>query len=211
MLLALSSASGVFGAAFLYDNTALDTGNALLYSVGPYSGIGDQIRLASNGRADYAQLQFFNAGAAGSFDVQLRFYEVGAPVGALIGSAFTLNDVQSTGSDVIDVSFYLQGLALPQDLVFVATINADAGMDLGINLFEPPVVGLSDNTFMIVDTGSSFQAFSSYENVYFQITAIPEPSTLALTGAALAACAVLRRRRVCTRQVYPGRNASILP
>jgi hypothetical protein len=193
----------MLGATSLYDNTAVSTGNALMYSVGSYSGIGDRIRLASSARATFTQMQFFNAGAAGMFDVQLQFYEVGSPVGASIGPAFRIEGVQSTGYDIVDVSFSLKGLLLPQDVVFIATVNAEAGMDLGVNLFEPPVVGTSDNTFMIVDTGASLEAFSSYENVYFQITAVPEPSTLALTGAAFAACAVLRRRRRMSNRGRP--------
>jgi hypothetical protein len=194
-LLALSGAPRALeAAALLYDNTAVDTFNTLFYSVGPYNGIGDQVVLATPGVAATAQLQFFNAGHPGTFDVELRLYEAGTPVGPQLGS-FTQAGVASTGLDVIDVLFHLGGLTLPQEIVFVAAVQASGGMDLGLNLFEPPSVGVSDNTFLIVDTGIIETAVSSNENLYFQITAVPEPSTLSLLGAGLAVAGVWRRRR----------------
>jgi hypothetical protein len=194
-LLALSGVPRAFGAAaLLYDNTAVDTFNTLFYSVGPYDGIGDQVQLAAPGHAAAARLQLFNLGAAGNFDVELRLYEAGVPVGPQLGS-FSQAGVASAGLDIIDVVFDLGGLALPQDVVFVAAVQAGGGMDLGLNLFQPPTVGLSDSTFLIVDTGTIAPAVSSNENVYFQITAVPEPSTLSLLVMGVAIGGVLRRRR----------------
>src|ERR1039457_2118742 len=80
VLLALCSASGAF-AGLLYNNTTTDTGDTLLYSAGPYTGIGDQIHLVAPGNAVSALLQMYNLGAPGTFDVALRFYQVGAPMG----------------------------------------------------------------------------------------------------------------------------------
>jgi hypothetical protein len=107
--------------------------------------------------------------------------------------------VASAGGDVIDLQFALGGLAMPQDVIFVATvINATDGMDLGLNLFEPPALGSSDNTFLIVADNTGFsQAASANENVYFQLSdsAVPEPATFSLFGAGLAAAGLWRRRR----------------
>jgi hypothetical protein len=153
-MLSLALAPGAV-AGLLYDNTTNDTGDTLLFSSGPYSGIGDQIHLvAASDDSASALLQLFNAGGPGTFDIELRFYQVGAPVGAQIGGAFTLTGIASTGLDAINLQFALGGLHVPQDLIFVASVaNATSGMDLGLDLFEPPGTGSSDNTFLIVDSG----------------------------------------------------------
>jgi hypothetical protein len=199
VLLALAGASGAF-AGLLYDNTTTPTPDTVLYSAGAYTGIGDQIHLAAPGDAAMALLQFFNAGGAGTFDAELRFYQVGAPVGAQVGGAFALTGVTSTGGDTVNLQFALGGLALPQDVIFVASvINATDGMDLGLNLFEPPGAGSSDNTFLIVadSTGFSQASLPAAENVYFQLSdsAAPEPSTSSLLAAGLAAAALWLKRR----------------
>ena len=198
VLLALSSASGAF-AGLLYDNTTVDQSHTLIYSTGPYTGIGDQIHLVAAGNAVSALLQMYNNGGAGTFDAELRFYQVGAPVGAQVGGTFTRFNVASAGGDVIDLQFALGGLAMPQDVIFVTTvINFTDGMDLGLNLFEPPALGSSDNTFLIVADNTGFsQAASANENVYFQLSdsAVPEPATFSLFGAGLAAAGLWRRRR----------------
>jgi hypothetical protein len=65
-------------------------------------------------------------------------------------------------------------------------------------MFEPPTLGSSDNTFLIVGDASGFsQAASASENVFFQLSdsAAPEPSTFTLLGAALAAAGLWRSRR----------------
>jgi len=198
VLLALSSASGAF-AGLLYDNTTVDQSHTLIYSTGPYTGIGDQIHLVAAGNAVSALLQMYNNGGAGTFDAELRFYQVDAPVGAQVGGTFTSAGLTSTGADIINMGFALGGLALPQDVIFVATVtNATDGMDLGLNLFEPPAPGSSDNTFLIVADNTGFsQAASANENVYFQLSdsAVPEPATFSLFGAGLAAAGLWRRRR----------------
>ena len=192
-LLTLSSASGGFAA--LYDNTAIDTRHTLLYSVGPYNGIGDQIQLGGPGVGWFAKVQLFNEGGPGTFDAELRFYEVGAPVGAQIGGTFTLANVTAPASDIIDLTFFLDSLLLPDNLIFVVTVDKPSiGTDLGLTLFQPPTVGFSDETFLVVDTGSFSTEVSSDENVYFQLTPVPEPSTIVLLGLGLVAVLIRRGR-----------------
>jgi hypothetical protein len=187
--------------ATLYDNTTSDTLNTLFYSVGPYSGIGDQIELASDRRAASAELQFFNAAAPGEFNAQLRFYEVGSPVGVQLGQTFSVPGVASAGSDIINVIFDLGALALPQNVVFIASVSgASDGMDLGVNLFEPPAVGSSDNTFLIVDAGGFSHEVSSNNNVYFRLLEVPEPSVVSLSALGLGALAVWRGMRRVRRR-----------
>lgn len=193
--LALSTAAAA-SAGVIYSNTTTDTFGTLLFSVGPYTGIGDQIQLTAASNADTGRVQMYNSGGAGTFDAILRFYQVGAPVGTQIGSSYTLTGIASTGGDVIDLTFALGTLALPQDLIFVASVNnVSGGMDLGLNMFEPPTVGSSGNAFLIVHAGTFSQSVSASENVFFELSVadVPEPSTVVLIGFGLAAVAFGRR------------------
>jgi hypothetical protein len=179
-------------ATTLYDNTVTDTLDTVFYSIGPYSALGDQIQLISAGTATQAEVEMFNNGSAGTFDAQLNFYNVGSPVGSLLGS-FILSNISSEGSDVIDMTFDLgAGLTVPEDLIFTVSLNnVGAGMDLGVDMFEPPDVGSSDNSFMIVESGGLYSTLgTNSENVYFQLngtagTSAPEASSLVLLGTGL--------------------------
>lgn len=178
----------------LYDNTTTDTLATVLYSLGPYAALGDQIHLVSAGTANQAKVQMFNNGGAGTFNAELDFFNAGSPLGSPLGS-FNLAGISSLGLDVIDLTFGLGGgLMLPQDLVFTVSVsNLSPNMDLGLNMFEPPTAGTSDNSFMIVATGGPtfFQLGTDNENVYFQlsgtsgVSAVPEVSTLTLLGTGL--------------------------
>lgn len=178
------------GTTILYDNTTTDTGDTVLYSIGPYTALGDQIHLSFPGLASQAEVQMFNNGNAGAFDAELDFFEAGAPVGSQIGSS-TLTGISSVGADVIDMTFDLSTMPnVPQDIIFTVSIaNSTPGMDLGVDMFDPPAVGSSDNTFMIAGTGGAYSELPvSGENVYFQLSgttsvSAPEPSTLALLVA----------------------------
>lgn len=181
-------------ATILYDNTTTDTLDTFLYSLGPpYTALGDQIHLSSTGTANQAEVEMFNNGAAGTFDAELDFYNVGSPVGSLLGS-FDLTDISSVGSDVIDLTFDLgAGLTVPQDLIFTVSVSnmSSNNMDLGVDMFEPPTVGSSDNSFMIDESGGVFsQLGTNSENVYFQLSgtpsaSTPEASSLTLLGTGL--------------------------
>jgi len=94
-LLMLTTASGAW-ASLLYDNTSTDTGDTVLYSIGPYTALGDQIQLDSAGVATQAEVELFNNGVAGTFDAELDFFNVGSPVGSFLGSS-ALTDISSVG------------------------------------------------------------------------------------------------------------------
>jgi len=191
-------------ASLLYDNTSMDTGDTLLYSVGPYIALGDQIQMVSAGNATQAMVQLFNNGGAGTFDAELDFFEVGSPVGSFLGSA-SLTGISSVGLDVLNLTFNLgAGIMLPQDLVWTVSVsNASTGMDLGVDFYEPPTVGSSDNSFMIAATsGPSYsQLTTNSEDVFFQVSgtaqsSTPEASSLVLmTGGLLFLGTTLRSRR----------------
>jgi hypothetical protein len=200
-LLMLGCASGA-RATILYDNTTTDTFATFLYSLGPpYTALGDQIHLISAGTADQAEVEMFNNGDAGTFDVELDFYNVGSPVGSLLGS-FDLTGISSVGSDVIDLTFDLgAGLSVPQDLIFTVSVSnmSSNTMDLGVDMFEPPTVGSSDNSFMIDQSGGVFsQLGTNSENVYFQLSgtaaaSVPEASSLTLLGSGLLVVGIALR------------------
>ena len=205
---------GLFGCAsaladtILYDNTLKPTYDTVLYSVGPYLALGDQVQLISPGVADQAKIELFNNGGAGTFDVDLDLFQVDSPVGALIGSA-ALTGIATTGRDVLDLTFPLANFAVPQNFIFTVSVanqnpvNPSVPLDLGVDMFEPPDIGTSDNGFMIAEnTAMQFlQLATNSENVYFQIsgtpsTAVPEPScgTMVTLGILVWRCRGLRRR-----------------
>lgn len=205
-LLALASGFSVAsGSTLLYSNTQDDMFDSSLYSFGPYRGIGDQIMLVSaTSSADTARVQMYNNGGAGIFNPTLWFYNVGTtngtPVGAQIGTSFTIVGVSTSGADVIDMSFALGGIALPKDLVFVVTIaNATENLDLGLNFFEPPNVGSSSNTFfVVVKNDGVFSQAESNANLFFELVGqqqadVTEPGTLCLLGLGLVA--LFRKRK----------------
>lgn len=194
-------------ATIVFSNTTNDTGNTFLYSFGPYVEIGDQIALVSTQRAaNTAVTQFFNnGGSAGTFDATLRFFQVGAPVGAQIGGSFTAtgNSIASLG--VLNVSWALGGLVLPDNVIFTLSVsNLTGSPDLGLDLFDAPTVGTSSNAFFIAaKSGPIYSQVSSGDvpadsNVYFSLDAsaasVPEPGTMLLTLLALPAFALARRR-----------------
>lgn len=208
--LTLGLAPGAQATILLYDNTTTDTLDLVPYSNGPtnsigspYTALGDQIQLASAGTATQALVQMYNAGDPGTFDAELDFW---TPVGSFLGSYDSLGNI-SIGGDVINLTFDLAtGLALPQNVVFTVSVsNLSASLNLGLDMFEPPTTGSSDNTFMIAETAGTafFQIDTNNENVYFQLSgtgsaAAPEISTSMLLGTGLLAlgfAALLRRSR----------------
>jgi hypothetical protein len=205
VLLSLGCATRASAKVVMYDNTTTPTLDTFFYSVGPYLALGDLIDLVSSGTATDASVEMFNDGAAGTFDAQLNLYSVGSPVGSLIGSS-NVTGISSVGGDVLDFSFsFGTGITVPQDIVFTLSVsNMSPNMDLGVDMFEPPMVGSSDNTFMISE--SSPGTFSQLptpnnENVYFQLSGdiasgVPEPGSVWLVGLGLAAAGIgcMRRR-----------------
>jgi len=73
---------------------------------------------------------------------------------------------------------------------------------VGLNMFEPPVIGASDGSFMIRDAGGFSTLSTPTENVFFQLDAttqgpatIPEPATLAMVGGGLLLALLANRRK----------------
>ena len=201
-ILAIAAAVGASGST-VYSNTTTDTFDTIFYSVGPFSGLGDEVSLAGADRlATQATVQFFNNGAAGTFDAVLRLFQVGAPVGAQIGTDFSVNVIAAPSLGVFNVAFDTGGILVPDNLIFLVYLgNVSNGVDVGLNMFEPPSIGASDGSFMIRDAGGFSALSTPNENVFFQLDAttqgppIPEPATLAMVGGGLLLALLANRRK----------------
>ena len=201
--LLLAVASTLPAAAVVYQNTTTDTGNAFQFSANPFTQIGDQIGLAGTDRVAVSSLvELFNDGNAGTVDVILRLFQVGLPVGAQIGSDFVRTGVDvpalsDPSGGVFNVSFNLPGVLVPDNLVFTVEVkNSSAGVDIfGVELFEPPTFGSSDNTFAIGYDGTNFVQQATFgENVFFELDAIaPEPATFGCSFIAFFVAFLLKR------------------
>ena len=192
---------GYAQAAIVYSNTTKDTLDTLAYAANGFTQMGDQILLAGTDRiGSLATVQFFNLGSVGTFDATLRLFNVGSPIGAQIGSAFSLTGIAVPANDSLNVGFDLLGLLVPDDPIFtVSAQNSSVGVIIiGLNMFEPPTVGSSDSSFAIAYNGTSFLQVSIIpnENVFFELkaTSIPESSTAGIVGVLLPGVIVLHRR-----------------
>src|SRR4051812_46812602 len=104
----------------VYDNTAFDT-NFGLDLTGLFTAVGDSIVLQNNTPTlllNLAQVQFFNAGSAGSFDATLQFFTAGSPVGTQLGTDYTVTGVDIGDSDYATIDFNFGRVTLPDNLVF---------------------------------------------------------------------------------------------
>jgi hypothetical protein len=188
----------------VYDNSTTDTLITYFYSVGPYSEIGDAVTLGGTDRTlTDASVQFFNLGAAGgTFDATLRFYSLSQnPLGSFQNTGLTIG-----GTDILTVGFTGLNLTVPDAFIFtVGVSNVVAGVDLGLNAFEPPRVGQSDSESIMVDGGTGLGAASTARgqgNLYFVANAVtpgpsrvPEPSALGLVALTVALGSTMVRRR----------------
>ncbi len=203
--LLLTLSVGLSPAAVVYDNSSLDTFYSAFYSAGGFTQIGDRLRLSGATPVTSLDTQFYNAGGlTATFDATLRFFEIGLPVGNQIGSDFTVTGI-SIGSEASQTVTFanLGGLALPGNVIVMLSVsNVSNGGDIGVNFFDPPGVGSSSNAFFMTHDGTGFtetSTLSDVDNVYFVLrndsTAVPEPGTVGMTCAALAALGWVKRRR----------------
>lgn len=204
LIAALSLAPG--RAATIYDNTSNDSLQTIFFSDGPYTEIGDSIQPGGFERLlTRATVQFYNGGDEGTFDVTLRFYLPGNPVGAQWGAGYTVAGVPAPAGGSFDVTFSDLALEFPgDDLIFtVAVGNAASTVALGLNLFDPPgAAGTSATQFLIIrDSQFAEIGAGTNSNLYLRLeaegvstSAIPEPATWLLTAGAFSLLFVVRRR-----------------
>ena len=203
--------SGICRGTTLYDNSSFDTGDTLFFSVGPYTAIGDAIQLAQAGRADTATVQFYNNGGTGTFNAVLRFFEASgsaaSPLGAQIGSDFSITGVSAPSGSSFNAAFETAGLVLPTDVIFTLSITQGTGVDLGLNLFDPPTVGSSSDAFLIVGKATTYAEIGTANNdanLFLTLSTVPEPGLLGYVGIGMVALSVaFRLRRAMVKQGAP--------
>lgn len=196
-------------ASVVYDNTTTDLNLSYIFSTNGATQFGDVVTLGGTDRfLTSATVQFFNAAAtAGTFDTTLRLWQVGSPVGAQIGPNFTLTglnitgfDINTPGSGILTVTFTGLNVLVPNSLAFSLSVaNPTGGVDMGVNIFGPtPGTGTSDPDSLLWDIGNGLATASvaaGEGNLYLQLNAVPEPSSILLfSGAALVGLLRLRRR-----------------
>lgn len=189
-------------AATVYDNTSTDTLNTYIYSALGAQQIGDVVTLAGTERLlTDVSVQFFNLSTtAGSFDATLRFYDstVPVPVGAQIGASYTSTAIAIGGLDIRTVTFTGLNLVVPDSIVFTVQVLNAGTLDLGLNAFEPPTLGSSDNATLVWGNPGSLAvglAGAGTGNLYFQANAVPVPEPSTLWMGALGVLALLHRTR----------------
>jgi hypothetical protein len=202
VVLALASANLGF-AGTIYNNTTTDTLVTYFYGDNNATHIGDTVTLGGNFRTlTSAAVQFYNDGSSGTFTATLAFWQAGTST--QIGSSYVLNGLSIAAQDIATFTFNNLNLNVPDNLIFtVAISNTTSGLRLGLNAFEPPSVGSSNNSQIILGTTSgqtvtltSGVTPTGQGNLYLQLEAIPEPSTISLTaGAGLLAFLAFRKRQ----------------
>lgn len=208
LALAFIGATASPAATIVYDNTSQDTIVTYFYSTGAYTGIGDAITLGGTDRLlNSATVQFYNntPDPTGSFSASISFFESGSPVGAPLGSPFVVNNISIPALESFNVTFANLNLLVPDNLVFIVGIsNVTGTVDLGLNAFQPPSVGSSQGSEIIVANGSSYVSGTTAKgqgNLYLLLdattpaTGVPEPGTVSLVGGALLGVLAIARNR----------------
>lgn len=186
----------------VYDNTNVDTYYSAFFSTG-YTQLGDQVRLQAPSLLNGLETQFFNAGDDAVFNATLRFFSVG-PTPGQIGTSFTVSGLSITSGASLNVGFGdLGGLVVPEDLLVLFSVELVSGAgDIGLNFFDAPSVGSSDNRYFLADDGTGLAQASTLmdlDNLYLRITAqqaqaVPAPGTAALVLLPLGLLAWRQRR-----------------
>jgi hypothetical protein len=204
LLATILAGPAIADVALYSSNPANDALNDLVFSSGPYDGIGDSIILTAADVANYANVQFYNDGAAGTFDASLSFFNAGAPAGTQIGSPYTLTGLSIGANAELNATFQLGTLSVPADVVFILGVSdLSAGVDPGVELYADPTLAgsntpdtaifLQSAVFTQQSTGGAGSG-----NPFFELDEAPEPSMCLVTSAgllALAGAAWRKRRR----------------
>jgi hypothetical protein len=188
-----------------YNNTnpSQDTLTDLVFSSGPYTGIGDSIGLTSAGIASAATVQFYNDASAGTFSASLLFFNAGLPVATEIGSPYTVNGISIGAGSELNVTFQLGALSLPSSVVFLVEVsNLTGGVDPGLELYSDPTIAGTNTADTAIFLQSAVYTQQSTGgggsgNPYFDLVQSPEPSTwLPIAAVGLVAAAWRKRRRL---------------
>jgi hypothetical protein len=197
----------------VYNNGTVDTAFGLDLISG-YDAVGDSITLQNNTPGlllNFAQAEFFNIGAAGTFDATLQFFQTGSPVGLQIGTDYTVTGIDIDEFSYADVIFSLPNITLPDNVAFMlSAANLSPGVQLEVELYGPTpsigsntpgsAIGLNGSSYSVVDT-----AGIGGGNPFLLLQQTPEPGETALIGSGLLAMAAYLRRRRKTASSTAGR------
>jgi hypothetical protein len=200
--------SPLFASVTVYSNLAPlnDTGVSLVFS-NSLTVAGDQIQFSQpSSFLEIASIGTYNSTVNDIVsDATLRIYgvDLSDPFNPVLGSilgTFSLLNQTFTSGEVQLINFTLNGLPVGLNAIWTLSFSNPTG--LGLNNFsnDAPTIGFSstesywagsdplspDYVFIGVGTDNNFQA-------EFSATAVPEPSTIALSALALGAL-FLRRR-----------------
>jgi hypothetical protein len=223
LVLALACASTASADVIVFSNTTTDLLEAQVYSASGYTQIGDILTLGGVARAlTDATFQFYNDANAGTFEATLQFWNVVAPddigdnpVGAQIGSNYTVTGIEIDSGAEQNVTFTLPNLVVPDTVIATVAIgNLTGGVDPGLENYDPPTIGSSDNTTFVASNGTAFQVIGPQldgsGNFYVELDAAtpssstPEPATwMLLAIAAVGAFSAPVRRVLNLRRDGP--------
>jgi hypothetical protein len=202
----LAVAVGAQAQAIVYDNTTT-FGNRVqtLLSDLVVEGteLGDEVQLAGTAReVTELRLLFFYRGVdGGQFDARIRLLMDDGPGGTPGTQLYASPLVESLDANngLNEYTFAIPNVTVPDTVIW--TIDGfnpvNITDELGPAYFHPPTIGSSEDFFWRFDGQFEWTPYawggSPYANFGAQITAVPEPATLA--ALALGASFLLGRRR----------------
>ncbi|MCF7763227.1 MAG: PEP-CTERM sorting domain-containing protein [Verrucomicrobia bacterium] len=192
-------------ASLIYDNTdAASSKNKAYAPPGGNVEFGDQVFLSGSERriTDFSFDYFLSASPSGNEQGQLFFYKndggaTASEPGTLLYQSGTFN--LSSGFQRLPA----QGLSIDVPNTFTWTVKfsgIDLGETAGLLVYDPPAVGASLDDFWVKNTSGGWSTFlidaNTPANFGARITAVPEPTTMALGllgGLALLANRIRRK------------------
>lgn len=164
---------------------------------------GDDIWLGGSARiaTELKVLVWYRGSIPGTIDCQIRLRavdELTQRPGEAIFESGIVKDLP-TVAGMNEYTFAIPGVEVPDHLVWtIQAYNRQGSVgELGPAYFNPPTVGFSDDFFWLSDMGSEWTPYSwggdPYANFAAQLTAVPEPGSLACLSVGLVLA--LRKRR----------------
>ena len=222
LTLAVSAVLPALHGEIVYNNTSFDQSTRL--SAGTYE-IADEIIIGGVGRQlTQFSFQYYGVNFSGNETVRVRFYNNDG--GSYVNSqnqtlseyqkpltAFYDSGTHAIGPTLRATLVYQDGSgngALPNNLIlpgdFTVSIlfgGITAGEDAGVDLYNPPTVGLSEKDYWLNDPANGGWQPRTNGNTSFnfamQVQTVPEPSTW-LLGVMGGFCALFMMRRRSARR-----------